>query len=84
MQDYLCKNLRYLRKLNRLTQAEFADKLGIKRSTYANQEKYGISGKKLSIYSDAILKEFGYSIDFLIKNDLQKEQGDFNNSAIME
>ncbi len=71
MQSFLCKNLKYLRKTHRINQEKFADKLGIKRSTYAHQEKNGISGKMLPRYSKVVLREFGYSIDYLIENDLQ-------------
>jgi len=44
MQDkykFVAANIKHYRKLKPLTQADLADKLGIKRSTYADQEKSG-------------------------------------------
>lgn len=44
MEDFtknVAANFKHYRKLKRFTQADFADKLGIKRTTYADQEKAG-------------------------------------------
>lgn len=82
MQEILCKNLRYLRKKNKLTQESFADKIGINRSSYAYHEINGIPTKHLTKYQDCILREFGFSLEFLMKNDLQ--QGFSNNEAAYE
>ena len=63
-----------------------AEKLGIKRSTYAHQEKNGIPTKYLPLYSNIIMEEFGYSVDFLINNELcvsQKSENSFGNAAII-
>ncbi len=75
MQNLLCKNLRHLRKLNKLTQADFAQKLGIKRSTYAYWEKSGVPNFQIKQLSDTVFKEFGVTLGSLIDNDLQTHDG---------
>lgn len=70
-QGFLSENLKYLRKINNLNQDDFAKELGLKRSTYAYQEKMGFSGKSFIILSELVSIKFGYTLDFLIKNDLR-------------
>ena len=68
---YLVENLKYLRKVNNLTQQQFAEKLGIKRSTYAFQESHGFSKKLLPQVLDFVSNEYGYSWEILVKKDLK-------------
>ena len=64
------KNFHYLRKQYGLTQEQMGLKLGVKRSTYAHWESYGTS---IPPYPELIeiLNEFGYTIEFLMTNDLE-------------
>ncbi len=64
------KNFRYLRKQYGLTQEQMGKKLNIKRSTYAHWESYGTSIPSCPELI-AILAELGYTIEFLMTNDLE-------------
>lgn len=66
MQNYLCENLKKLRKRNKLTQEQFAAILGLNRSTYAHHEKCDVPHKYMSLYSNMLLKEFGFKVPELI------------------
>ena len=66
---YLHKNLRFLRKLNDMTQREVAEQVSIERSAYAYYE----SGKTEPSYRTLmkIAKVFGVSVDVLLLKDLR-------------
>ncbi len=64
------ENFRYLRKKHRMTQEDIAKRIGVKRSTYAHWESYGTSLLN-SIELIKIVKEFGYTIEFLMIHDLK-------------
>lgn len=70
--DRISKNIRFLRGKTNLNQAQLADKLGFKRSTYATFE----SGRaKLTV--ENLVKISNYyriSVDDIIKNDLSNIQ----------
>lgn len=63
-------NLKTLRTREKLTQEEFADKLGIKRATYANYEN-GVTEPPIKILV-SIADFFDVSIDYLLNRDFNK------------
>ena len=80
MQNYLCENLKRIRKENKLSQQQFATFLGINRSTYAHHEKHGIPHKYIPLYFEILSKKFGIKMSELI----DKEKSDFNSDALIE
>ena len=69
---YLSKNIKILRKQKHLTQAKFADKIGVKRSVIGAYEE-GRSEPKLNLLQD-ICRYFKVSIDDLLTKDLEKNE----------
>lgn len=68
--NYLTKNIRYLRKLRKLTQQQFADQLQIKRSLVGAYEE-GRAIPKIAVMQQ-ICRYFTISIEELINFDLEK------------
>ncbi|NMM48116.1 XRE family transcriptional regulator [Marinigracilibium pacificum] len=66
----ISQNLKYLRKKNDLTQEQFADKLGIKRSQVGAYEE-GRADPRIPTLMK-ITEVFGYSIDELVSDSLEK------------
>ncbi len=76
MAEVIANNIKYLRRLNGLTQEQFARKIGIKRSLLGAYEE-GRAKPNLENLSN-IAKIFGTTVDNLIKNDirmLREKQG---------
>lgn len=69
MQNYLCENLKSLRKQHKLIQEQLARLLGLNRSTYAHHEKCGVPHKYMALYSNILLKEFGFKVSELIEEE---------------
>lgn len=82
---YIHTNIRYLRKEQRLTQSELADKLNIKRSVLGSYEEGRAEPKIINI--DNIAKYFGVTIESLVNTDLtiseKKYITDNNNLKIL-
>lgn len=78
------KNLRYLRKVNHLTQEEMGKRLGICRSTYAYVEKRGAALKITSDLREIIFEKFGYTLDELMSIDLETEKSKHNSQLLEE
>ncbi len=74
MAGKIANNLKAIRKEYGLTQGEFADILGVKRSTYAHQEKNGIPMKYLYRYSEIIFNKFGIRLEKLVSNDFEVQR----------
>lgn len=68
------KNLKYLRKKNSLTQDQFAQKIGIKRSLVGAYEE-GRAEPRLDVL-ETIGKMYHYSLDELILQDIGLSMGD--------
>lgn len=68
---FLKENMRYLRKLNGLTQGELAEKLDIKRSLIGSYEE-GRGVPKLAIIKQ-MADLFNISTDFLLSRNLEQE-----------
>lgn len=64
------KNIKFLRKQKKMTQQEFADLLGIKRSSLGAYEE-GRANPNLEIL-DSLTQEFNITIDQLLKDDLSE------------
>jgi transcriptional regulator with XRE-family HTH domain len=71
MSDFLSLNLKHLRKAKSLTQEEFANKIGVKRSIIGSYEE-GRAEPKLSTIQ-TIAYYFQLTVDDLINVDLSKE-----------
>ncbi|MFK7756033.1 MAG: helix-turn-helix domain-containing protein, partial [Flavobacteriales bacterium] len=69
---YLSQNIKTLRKEKALTQAQFADKIGVKRSVIGAYEE-GRSEPKLGLLQD-ICRYFKVSIDEILTKDLEKNE----------
>jgi transcriptional regulator with XRE-family HTH domain len=67
-------NIKYLRKVNGLTQEEFARRIGIKRSLLGAYEEARANPNLSNLMN--IAKIFGTSVDDLIKNDMRKSGDD--------
>lgn len=63
-------NIKYLRRLNGLTQEQFARKIGIKRSLLGAYEEARANPNLTNLKNMAAT--FGVSVDSLLKNDLRK------------
>ncbi len=63
-------NIKYLRRLNGLTQEQFARKIGIKRSLLGAYEEARANPNLINLKNMA--HAFGISVDQLLKNDLRK------------
>jgi transcriptional regulator with XRE-family HTH domain len=63
-------NIKYLRRLNGLTQEQFARKIGIKRSLLGAYEEARANPNLTNLKNMA--HAFGVSVDNLLKNDLRK------------
>lgn len=63
-------NIKYLRRLNGLTQEQFARKIGIKRSLLGAYEEARANPNLTNLKNMA--NAFGVSVDNLLKNDLRK------------
>ncbi|GAB3181610.1 helix-turn-helix transcriptional regulator [Telluribacter humicola] len=63
-------NIKYLRRLNGLTQEQFARKIGIKRSLLGAYEEARANPNLTNLKNMALA--FGVSVDNLLKNDLRK------------
>ncbi|HEV7349552.1 helix-turn-helix transcriptional regulator [Telluribacter sp.] len=63
-------NIKYLRRLNGLTQEQFARKIGIKRSLLGAYEEARANPNLTNLKNMA--QAFGISVDQLLKNDLRK------------
>lgn len=70
------ERLRLLRKINRMTQDDVADALGIPRSTYSGYEK-GIRDAKYETLV-AIANLFDVSIDYLLGRTDQPKENNFD------
>ncbi len=66
----LAKNLLFLRKRNKFTQAEMPDRCDVKGTTWSNWEN-GVAEPSISKLID-ISNLFGLPIDFILKYDLEK------------
>jgi transcriptional regulator with XRE-family HTH domain len=64
------KNIKYLRRLNGLTQEQFARKIGIKRSLLGAYEEARANPNLDNLLN--IAKVFGTDVDYMLKNDIQK------------
>ncbi|MBC8111605.1 MAG: helix-turn-helix transcriptional regulator [Verrucomicrobia bacterium] len=64
------KNIKYLRRLNGLTQEQFARKIGIKRSLLGAYEEARANPNLDNLLN--IAKVFGTDVDYILKNDIQK------------
>ncbi|MDJ1468606.1 helix-turn-helix transcriptional regulator [Xanthocytophaga flava] len=76
MSEVIANNIKYLRRMNGLTQEQFARKIGIKRSLLGAYEE-GRANPNLENLTN-IAKIFGTTVDNLIKNDirnLREKQG---------
>jgi len=76
MPEIIANNIKYLRRMNGLTQEQFARKIGIKRSLLGAYEE-GRANPNLQNLTN-IAKIFGTTVDNLIKNDirnLREKQG---------
>ena len=76
MSTIIANNIKYLRRMNGLTQEQFARKIGIKRSLLGAYEE-GRANPNLDNLTN-IAKIFGTTVDNLIKNDirsLREKQG---------
>lgn len=69
--NYLTQNIRFLRKQEHLTQQQFADRLGVKRSLIGAYEE-GRAYPKIVVIQK-LSEEFMLSIDELINVDLQRK-----------
>lgn len=63
-------NIKYLRRLNGLTQEQFARKIGIKRSLLGAYEEARANPNLLNLKN--IANSFGITVDSLLKQDLRK------------
>lgn len=68
------ENLRYLRKINKISQEEMAEKLNIKRSTYSQFESKSKSIETIARLRDVIYSEFGYTLDELFNVNLETKE----------
>ena len=71
--NYLSVNIRYLRKLNLLTQQDLADKIHLKRSLIGAYEE-GRAVPKIPVLQE-FASLFGITVDQLIGSDLEKGKG---------
>ena len=67
--NFLAQNIRYLRKVNQMTQQQLADSLDIKRALVGSYEEGRATPKVLILQRLSAL--FGFSIDDLLGNDLE-------------
>ena len=69
-----CKNPRYLRITNKLSQEKMGEMLGFSRSTYAYLETGCKKVRITPVLKKAIFDEFGYTTDELSRIDLQDKR----------
>ena len=78
MADKITEKLKAIRKENKLTQAEFAEILGVNRSTYAHQERNGIPSGSLYNYAQIIFDKFSISLGELIDSEFNNDSNSKN------
>jgi transcriptional regulator with XRE-family HTH domain len=72
MNNFLGLNIKYLRRVNYLTQDQFADKIGVNRAMIGSYEE-GRAIPKLTALQD-ISHYFNVSIDDLVNTDLSSDK----------
>ena len=68
------ENLKYLRKLYCISQEEMANKIGIKRSTYAYLENNSKLVKDMQELREVIFNTFGFTLDELLTTNLSESK----------
>jgi transcriptional regulator with XRE-family HTH domain len=68
---YFERNLRWLRKQKRITQAGMAEALGLKRTTVANYET-GVSQPGFEVLRE-VARFYGVSVDDLLSRNMERE-----------
>ncbi len=74
MGDKIVEKLKKFRKENGFTQEQFSAILGVKRTTYAHQEKNGIPTKYLEIYSTVLYDKFGITFEELVNPEVKRNR----------
>ena len=83
-QEYFFNNLRYLRKKHKITQADMAEILGIKCSTYAHWETESTTVPTSIEFQNAIFNTFNFTLGYLLCNDLTNKSPIVNDNKMLD